>query len=437
MNKNNCMIHPMGKTKVVIFVKTHTMTKARLNWLPLFITNFLGVLNDNFLKYLVFFISTTWLMKSQESTVIMLASGLFVLPYIFFSPLAGKLARDHSKARIIQKAKLYEIPIMIVASTGFLLANVYIVMFAIFLMGLQSSLFSPAKYGIIRDIGGKEGISFGTGAMEMLTFIGVLIGTFIAGVFSDFHKIPDHALYRTLVICGALILFAIVGWLISLKIHPKETVPDEEDETSLNFIIFLIRSFRWAKQIKGLNITIIGLASFWLIGSLLQMNITVHCRNVLNLSDTHTSTIMALVAIGIGVGCYLTGVISNRKVKMHLVPIGGVGMAICVSLIYLLNPGTTLFTVLIVTTAFFAGVFKIPLNAFIQDRVEGRKLGLILAYNNLMLFIFILISSGIFGLVENLSDSLGVFLTTAAFIWVITIVVWQKIPGAKKIIKND
>ncbi|MCU4156991.1 MFS transporter [Carboxylicivirga sp. A043] len=405
----------------------------KANWLPLFITNFLGVLNDNYLKYLVFFISTTWMMKNQESIVIMLASALFVIPYIAFSPIAGKLARDHSKAKIIQRAKLYEIPIMIIASIGFILHSVSITMFAIFLMGLQSCLFSPAKYGIIRDIGGKEGIPFGTGAMEMLTFMGVLIGTYIAGVTSDISLIDSLAPYRSIIVCCALILFAIIGWLFSLKIAPKESVPDDEDETTLNPIIFLIRSYKWSRQIRGLNIVIIGLATFWAIGSLLQMNITVHCRNVLELSDTATSTIMALVAIGIGAGCYVTGVISNKQVKMYLVPIGGLGMLICVSSIFIFNPETVLFTVLIVLTAFFAGVFKIPLNAFIQARVEGRKLGLILAYNNLMLFSFILLSAGIFGIVETIANSLMVFGAVSIITLIITIVAWMRIPGAGRI----
>lgn len=406
---------------------------VKTSWLPLFITNFLGVLNDNYLKYLVFFISTTWMMKDQESIVIMLASALFVLPYIAFSPIAGKLARDHAKAKIIQRAKLYEIPIMAIASLGFILQNVTITMFAIFLMGLQSCLFSPAKYGIIRDIGGKEGIPFGTGAMEMLTFMGVLIGTYIAGVTSDISLIESLSPYRTLIVCAALIFFAVIGWLFSLKITPKETVPDDEDETTLNPILFLIRSYKWSKQIKGLNIVIIGLATFWAIGSLLQMNITVHCRNVLQLSDTATSTIMALVAIGIGAGCYLTGVISNKKLKMFLVPIGGVGMLVCVSTIFIVNPSTIFFTVLIVLTAFFAGIFKIPLNSFIQDRVHGRKLGLILAYNNLMLFTFILLSAGIFGLVETMANSLMVFGAVAVITLVITVVAWLRIPGASSL----
>jgi acyl-[acyl-carrier-protein]-phospholipid O-acyltransferase/long-chain-fatty-acid--[acyl-carrier-protein] ligase len=408
----------------------------KANWLPLFITNFLGVLNDNYLKYLVFFISTTWMMKDKESIVIMLASALFVIPYIAFSPIAGKLARDHSKAKIIQRAKLYEIPIMAIASLGFIMHSVTITMFAIFLMGLQSCLFSPAKYGIIRDIGGKEGIPFGTGAMEMLTFMGVLIGTYIAGITSDISLIDSLAPYRTIIVCCALILFAVLGWLLSLKIAPKETVPDDEDETTLNPITFLIRSYKWSRQIRGLNSVIMGLATFWAIGSLLQMNITVHCRNVLELSDPATSSIMALVAIGIGAGCYITGVISNKQVKMYLVPIGGIGMLICVASIFIFNPETTLFTVLIVLTAFFAGVFKIPLNAFIQDRVEGRKLGLILAYNNLMLFTFILLSAGIFGVVETIADSLMVFGAVTAITLVITIVAWFKIPGAGRLKDN-
>lgn len=408
------------------------MKKSKFRWLPLFFTNFLGVLNDNYLKYLIFFIGTTWLAKEKESIIIMLASGLFVIPYILFSPLAGKLARDHSKAKIIQRAKFYEIPIMIVASVGFIMHNVVIAMLGIFLMGLQSALFSPAKYGVIRDIGGKEGIPYGTGAMEMLAFMGVLIGTFLAGVVSDTAQITLLAPYRMLIVCGSIIVLAIAGWLTSLKIKPKESVPGEADETSLNPFVFIRNSYVWSKKIKGLNIVVLGLATFWAIGSLLQMNIIPYCRSVLHLSDTATGTIMALVAIGIGAGCYVTGVISNHKLKMYLVPVGGLGMGVCVSLIFLLSPSVFLFTILIVLTAFFAGIYKIPLNSFIQSKVEGRKLGEILAYNNLMVFTFILMSAGLFGLIETQSSSVTVFVAIAIIIWIITIITWIKIPGAAK-----
>jgi acyl-[acyl-carrier-protein]-phospholipid O-acyltransferase/long-chain-fatty-acid--[acyl-carrier-protein] ligase len=162
------------------------------------------------------------------------------------------------------------------------------------------------------------------------------------------------------------------------------------------------------------------------------MNIIIYGPGILKLSNTDTSIIMALVAIGIGLGCYLAGVISNHKVKTSLIPLGGIGMLISTLLILILDPGPVLFSVLVVSTAFFAGFFKIPLNAFMQDRVRGRMLTQVLAYNNLMVFLFILISAGIFGLVEKLSGARGVFVVTAIIIAFVTVVMYLKIPGAGK-----
>ncbi len=408
------------------------MKKPNTKWLPLFVTNFVGVLNDNFLKNLICFVSIMWLAQEQKSLVIMWASALLVLPYILFSPLAGKLSTEHPKAKIIQITQLIEIPIMLIAATGFYFHSLCIVMIAMFLMGLQSCIYSPAKYGIIRDIGGKKGISFGTGSMEMLTFVAVLLGTFLAGVVSDIHKNPVLGKYQGLILMGGLLFWAVFGWLTSLRINPKESAPETTDQTYLNPIAFTLHSFKWAKQIKGLNYSILGLSSFWMIGSLIQMNLIVYGPDILGLSNTKTSLIMALVAIGIGLGCYLAGVISNHKVRTSLIPIGGIGMMCCIVSILILNPGAVVFSILIVTTAFFAGFFKIPLNAFMQDRVKGRKLVQILAYNNLMVFLFILISAGIFGLINSFIGPRGVFVITVSIIAVITVIMYFKIPGAKK-----
>jgi len=159
------------------------MHKPNTKWLPLFITNFLGVLNDNFLKNLIAFVGIMWLADPEnKSLVIALASAMMVLPYILFSPVAGRLSKKYKKATIIKITKVAEIPIMLLAAVGFHFKSLPIALTAMFLMGLQSCMYSPAKYGIIRDVGGKEGISFGTGAMEMLTFTAVLIGTYLAGL---------------------------------------------------------------------------------------------------------------------------------------------------------------------------------------------------------------------------------------------------------------
>ncbi len=404
----------------------------RFKWFPLFSTNFAGVLNDNLLKTLIGFVCVAWLGNDSKATLVPAANALLVLPYIFLSPWSGKLAKEHPKAQIIQWAKMAEIPIMVIAITGFFTSNVYVVLVSMFLMGVQSCIYSPSKYGIIRDIGGKEGISFGTGAMEMITFIAVLLGTFFGGFISDLDNYFDDPKKETIVLSAVLMFLAFVGWFTSLKIHPIETDPEDDSEDTLNPFLFPFRWFKWCKQVVGLNYTVLGLSMFWLIGSMIQMNLYIYCEKVLQLSNTATGSIMAMVAVGIGVGCYVAGVVSNHKVKTSLVPIGGVGMSLTMLAILLVKPDATVFTVLIIVFAFFAGFFKIPLNAFIQDRVKGRELGPVIAYNNQMVFVAILISSGIFSLVIKLFNAQTVFLTVLLLTLLSTVIIYLKLPGAGK-----
>jgi len=78
--------------------------------------------------------------------------------------------------------------------------------------------------------------------------------------------------------------------------------------------------------------------------------------------------------------------------------LGSIGLGISMFLIAFLNPEKNLFMILIFIGAFFAGFFKIPLNSYIQANVQGRKLGDILGYLNVMVFVFILLSAGIYAL---------------------------------------
>ena len=407
------------------------MSKNKINWIPLFSTNFIGVLNDNFLKNLICFVSILWVPTEHKAIVIGMASALMVLPFIFFSAWAGKISKEHPKARIIQIAKLAEMPIMTFGAVGFYMENIYIVMIANLLMGFQACMFSPSKYGIIRDIGGKEKISYGTGAMEMFTFLGVLMGTAAAGIIADFQHNPLLAGYFKHIVFAILLGFAFIGWFASTKLKPNEGKPDPETSIPLNPISFTWQTFKWAKSIEGLNFAILGLGFFWLIASLLQLNMIIYCPFKYQLSNTGTSMIMASVAIGIGIGSYVAGVISKHRVNTALTPIGGLGMSICTLAIFVFDLPLEVFVVMIITTAFFGGLYKVPLNAYLQDKVEGRKLGLVLGYNNISDFTFILISSLMLTIIEPRFGSHFIFIVTSVLILFITMLLYYKIPNSK------
>ena len=367
------------------------------NWFSLFSTNFLGVTDNNFLKNLVGFVAVAQLGSADKATAVMLASGLYVLPYIFFSPLAGRLAKTRRKSRIMFLSKLAELPVFVVACVGFFFHSMILVLASVFIIGLISTLFSPSKYGLIRDIGGDKKISFGTGTLEMLTFLGVLIGTFFASVVSDHYGV----LLVSVIVIGLSLFEVYTSWKLKLV---AETEPIVSKET-INPICFLIQSFKWAKSIDNLNVVILGLSTFWMIGSVIQMNLMVHCEKVLHMTDTKTGLIMTIAAVGIGLGSYLTGLFSKGSVELGFTPIGSIGMLGCFLTLYLAEPTGIFFTILVFLTAFFAGVYMVPLSAFVQHSVEGRMQGDMLAYSNFTIFLFILISAGIFGWVVNMSGT--------------------------------
>jgi MFS family permease len=375
-----------------------------MKWFGLFSANFLGVFNDNFLKNLAAFVAIYWIADEHRGLLISLSTAMLVIPYIFFSPLAGKLAKTQYKKNIMVWLKLAEIPIIIIACLGFYFQSILLILSAIFLMGFQSCIYSPAKYGLIRDIGGKQGISFGTGAIEMLIFIAVLGATITASYLSD-----NYNVYVAIFI---MLILAVTGYLATLTINANEDAPEKSNDP-INPVVFIQKTIVWAKQIKGLNPVIISVSSFWALASLIQLNLIRHCPFTMGLTNTQTGIIMALAAFGIGAGCYLAGVLSNHKIELGLVPIGGIGIAVCIILIVLLQPQVYVFTVLIILTAFFCGFYKVPLTAWIQDNVEGRQLGEIIAYNNLLDFIFIFIASLLFGLAEKFFGTYAVFIIVA------------------------
>ncbi len=398
------------------------MTKLN-KWMPLFSTQFLGVLNDNVLKNAIIFIGIFWLAKDDQSMVIPVASALLVLPFLLLSPLAGKWAQTYSKKRIFEIAKLMEIPIMVIASVGFYMQSIYVVMGAMLLMGVQSALYSPSKYGLIRDVGGVEEVSFGIGTMELLTFVAVLIGQVSAGIISD---LPQHA---TLIVCLFMLLLAIIGWITCRNIKVTEPPATEQIQDSANPFSYLYDSYKWSKKIKGLNYTILGLGGFWLVASMLQMNIYLHAPGYYGMSNTETSIVMALIAIGIGAGCWVAGIVSKNRVEIGMVPLGGIGLSICLTIFATVDLNTTAFIILLVIAAFFSGFYKVPLNAWLQERVEGRKLGNILAYNNMVAFAFILVAAGIFGYFSTAFDTSAVFIVLAVLSWVMTVITFLNIPS--------
>lgn len=357
------------------------------SFIPLFFTNFFGVVNDNYLKTLASFVILGWLGDEKLHSVFMGATaGALVLPYILCSPLADRLTVVFPKVKIFRLAKIAELPIVALAIAGFWAHSIFCVVGAILLMGLQSSLYSPAKYALVRDVGGENRISTGMGGMEGIAFLAVLAGTILAGVMSDRFG-------GAFISCALLIVFALLGLVGSFVLRADEE-PNKVIR-AINPVRYMARAHRMAKmRYPGLNAVILTLSVFWFGAAMLQQGLIVYGKQVLHLSSSATGLVLCTAAIGIVFGQVLAGFV-DRKVFLlgYTVMTGLLAAGILGALFFFVPMGATPFAVLVGLLAFDLGFFKLPLDAEIQKVVKGPKLNTMLAYFNQVSFLFMFFAS--------------------------------------------
>ena len=358
---------------------------------PLFLTNFFGTLNDNFLKTLASFTVIGWIADERVKSIAMgVTAGALVLPYILCSPLADRLTTLWPKRKIVHIAKWAELPIMAVAIAGFIFKSPWLVIGSVLLMGLQSSLYSPAKYALIRDIGGVERISTGMGGMEGVSFLGVLMGTVAGSVISD---IKSEVLSY-----GCLIGFAALGLIASYTIRAKEEL--NRSLHAVNPLRYMRRVYRMTNRYDGLNAVIFTLSTFWWGAAMLQMGLLVYGKTGLGLSGIETGSLLCAAAVGIVLGQVIAGFIDKKRFLLGTTLLTGLIAAALLAVLYFVPMSPILFSIVLALLAFDLGFFKLPFDAEIQKVVKGPKLNTILSYFNQVSFLFMLVASGCYALVS-------------------------------------
>src|SRR4051812_4081536 len=204
--------HPHGSPRAPALIQNVPHLLRSRRFLPLFATQFLGAFNDSLFKQAVVLFVTYQLYSNaaKEFQFSAIAQGLFILPFFLFSALAGQLADDHDKSRLIRIIKLAEIGIMIVGGAGIMLASKFLMLAAVFGMGIHSTFFGPIKYAILPQHLQKDEVLGGTGLVEAGTYLAILGGTILAGVLA---ASPEVAAATTVCI-------AVLGFLTGRQVPP-------------------------------------------------------------------------------------------------------------------------------------------------------------------------------------------------------------------------
>lgn len=366
------------------------MKSSSANWLKLFLTNLFTLLNDNYLKNIIYFVGVTWTLPEflSDSLLLTLISAMLVIPYLLFTPLSGRLAVIFSKQKVYMYCKLCEFPIILLACIALITHSIFFCVFSVFLMGVQSCLSSPSKYGIIKDIEGEEKIAYGNGMMEMMSFVGILLGTILGTMLSELVSIW--------IICALMLLFTTISFITVYRLKIVEIPSEKPIFNTINPIKYMIESFRFAQKYKGINDAVLGSSIFWMIAGMLQLNLVIHCRQTLELSNIGTGLCMSSAAVGIALGCVFAGKILRSDNAFRMINIGLLAMNIFLLLIIVFNPNVYIFSLLMFGVTFFGGIFEVPCLAIVQRAPIGRIVGDMMAYLNFANFVLVLIGTAIF-----------------------------------------
>ena len=376
---------------------------------PFFLTQFLGAFNDNVFKTalitLVAFNASS-LSSIDGATLATLLPGLFILPFFLFSATAGQIADKFEKSQIIRMVKVFEIAIMLFAGAGFFKHNIVLLAVALFMMGMHSTMFGPVKYAYLPQHLSENELIGGNGLVEMGTFVAILLGQVLGAWLATSKNYP---LFTSI----AILLIAVLGYGTSRRI-PYSAPSDAALKINWNPLTETVKNVRLIWSNQTLWLAIIAISWFWFFGATVLAQFPNLAKNVLYGDESVFILLLSIFSIGIGLGSVLCEKLSKGKVELGLVMFGAIGLTLFGGDIYFAslqvvqNSAQSLYTASAFTgnlvhwrlladiglMGLFGGFYIVPLYVLLQTRAQSGYQSRVIAANNIINALFMVVSAG-------------------------------------------
>ncbi len=373
--------------------------------------------NDNLVKFVIIGLALAVAQGSAIGDNIQyIMSALLPLPFILLAPLAGYFSDRYSKRSVIYACLVAQMLLFMGLAAAVYYHNIPLAILGFFLLSVQSTFFSPAKQGILKELVGSPRLAFVNGLMQMCTMLGILGGMWLGGKWFDSILLKGGDPWNAAFIpIGVIGLFAMTPLVIGLFVEhtpPHQTAPFTPS--------VFVRHFVHLKQLfenHTLRRTAIGISFYWFVAYFLGLivvsfGIELHPDTSAGGATSASAGMTATIGIGLMFGSSAVSAFSRRRIELGMVPLGGFGLAIGLLGLGLSPVGGNLFYFSLIFIGFSSGFFLVPLVAHLQNEAEEKHRGRILSANGLLTSIsgFLAIGLGL-GLKElGLSSSTQVLL---------------------------
>jgi 1-acyl-sn-glycerol-3-phosphate acyltransferase len=373
---------------------------------PFFWTQFLGAANDNVFKIaftgLATYHAALFSGVDPENTAFII-SAIFIIPFVLLSATSGQISDKFEKSRLIQLVKSLEIGIMIIGGAGFLYRSAALLYLGTLLMGVHSTLFGPVKYAYLPQHLAKQELTGGNGMIEMGTFVAILVGTIVGGELANLGATGLPVMAS--VCLGIAVLGRVASSFVPLS---PSSAPDLK--INWNPLTETWRNLKIAHHDRVVFQSLLGISWLWFFGATFLTSFFNFARDVLGGDPQVVTLLLAVFSIGIGIGSLLCERLSGGKVEIGLVPFGSIGMTVfSIDLFFashdLVAGPLAGISVFLSTRAhwhvvadlfllsMFAGFYSVPLYALIQTRSLPSHRARIIAANNILNALFMIVSS--------------------------------------------
>lgn len=342
----------------------------------------------------------TYYSGSTQIILTAVVNALILLPFALLFTPSGFLADKYPKDKIIVFSAALSIPIALLITACYYMGWFQAAFALTLLLAIQSAFYAPAKYGYIKELVGKEQLAPANSYIQAVTIVAILLSSFVFSiVFESLITTTDSIdnIVRSIAPAGwLLVVFCSAETLLSMRLERKR-----ETDTSMRFPVrdyltlsSLRNNMRTLRRSETIWLSIVGLSIFWGINQVVLASLPEYLKDTVGIANTVVATgMLAVGGVGIVIGSILAGRVSRHFIETGVVPLGAVGMTLA---LFLLPSITHIWVLgaLFLLYGVMGGLFIVPLNALIQFHADERELGKIMAGNNfvqtLVMLLFLL-----------------------------------------------
>jgi 1-acyl-sn-glycerol-3-phosphate acyltransferase len=408
---------------------------------PFFWTQFAGAANDNLFKFAFTVMVTYQLQLDWMPPVLagLVIGAVFILPFLLFSATSGQLTDKLEKTTMFRFVKNLEIVIMLIAAWGFMSSQAAVLLVCVFLMGLHSTLFGPVKYAYLPQVLDEHELTCGNGLVEMGTFVAILLGQLAGGLLV---AVPQAG--HTMVAVGCVAL-ALVGRAVAQAI-PRAPATDPGLRINWNPFTETWRNLKLARANVVVFRSLLGISWMWFFGAVFLSQFPSFAKEVLHGDEQVASLLLVVFSVGIGIGSLLCETLGRRQVEIGLVPLGAIGMSVFAVDLYFASRGLPASPQMglgdfvsrpahwrvmgdLGLLSLFAGLYSVPMYALIQLRSQPTHRARIIAANNILNALFMIVSAILAGALLKAGSTIPqIFLFTGVANAVVAFYIFMLVP---------